>query len=300
MPTSKIDIDLFNEYVDKKLISRQEHPSGGLYVWNYTVVAQYSRQWDEVTLQARGLITDLEGNIVSRPFRKFFNYEEYEGDIPTEAITVHEKLDGSLGIMYPTADPLRPYRLATRGSFSSDQALKGTDMLLDYLSDHGTDWINPAYTYLFEIIYPQNRIVVDYGKSERLVLLAVINTETAEEINIEAIPYPDKAPRLYNTPSLDKMKDLLKKDNSEGFVIRFESGLRLKMKFEEYVRLHRILTNVSSKNIWEYLKTGQDMAEILEKVPDEFYQWVRSTKEALQAKHDDGDRNRCGTLRSGA
>jgi len=39
----KIDLTVFNDYVDKKLISRQVHPSSKLYIWNYTPIAQTHR-----------------------------------------------------------------------------------------------------------------------------------------------------------------------------------------------------------------------------------------------------------------
>ncbi len=279
----KIDLAKYNEYVERRLITRREHPNGGLLIWNYTPLAQYSKTWDDVTLQARGLITDLDGNIVARPFSKFFNYGEYSGTLPDEPFTVHEKLDGSLGIMYFKD---HEYSLATRGSFESDQAKKGTQMLRQYMRANGDDWIDPYYTYLFEIIYPSNRIVVDYGRAERLVLLAAIHTETGREIFIDAIDYPDKAPRLYTANNIEDIKVIPARENAEGVVIRFEGGLRLKLKFDEYVRLHRLLTNVSSKNIWEYLKTGQPLDELLERVPDEFYQWVRETRDTLQIDHD--------------
>lgn len=72
-----------------------------------------------------------------------------------------------------------------------------------------------------------------------------------------------------------------KSNDREGYVIRFRNGFRVKVKFEEYCRLHRILTQVSNKTIWEYLSQGRDFDEILDKVPDEFYGWVKSTKENL-------------------
>lgn len=282
-PTPKISLDLFNSYVDRKLITRQEHPSGQLYIWNYTPIAQFSRTWDDVTMQARGLITDLEGNIVARPFRKFFNIEEYPDKVPKEQFQVAEKLDGSLGIMYPMSGG---YLIATRGSFTSDQAMRGSSLLAQYLAKHGFSWIDPEYTYLFEVIYPANRIVVDYGDVERLALLAVIHTKTGDELDIREVAYPDKA-KLFDTPaSLEKMRDV-PIDNAEGYVVRFQSGLRIKMKFAEYVRLHRLLTQVSSKSIWELLRNGQEFDELLDNVPDEFYDWVKKTADDLRAKHTD-------------
>ena len=85
-----------------------------LLIWNYTPRVQFGKHWTEETLMARGLITDLEGNVVARPFKKFFNLGEHQGDLPIEEFNVTEKLDGSLGIVYKR-DGI-PY-LATRGRF---------------------------------------------------------------------------------------------------------------------------------------------------------------------------------------
>jgi RNA ligase len=49
--------------------------------------------------------------------------------------------------------------------------------------------------------------------------------------------------------------------------------------------LHRILTNISNRDIWEYLKEGKPLDDIIEKVPDEFYNWVKETKENLLTQY---------------
>ena len=70
--------------------------------------------------------------------------------------------------------------------------------------------------------------------------------------------------------------------NSEGFVIFYpEENVRMKIKFPEYVRLHKILTGVSEIGIWEILRDGGDFSPLLEKVPDEFFKWVGETKMRL-------------------
>lgn len=288
-PTAKINIELFNSYVEKKLINRQEHPKGGLYIWNYTPNAQFSRTWDEVTLQARGLITDLEGNIVARPFRKFFNYEEHMDpatgriELPDEPFVVREKMDGSLGILYFDPDGLPC--LATRGSFTSEQAIKGTHLLNLEFTLGGRAWLKPGYTYLFEIIYPENRIVVDYGGESRVTMLAVIDTATGQELDLEQINYSDK---VKSGPAVTSLVDLatMERPNAEGFVITFKSGLRIKMKHSEYVRLHRLVTGVSTKSIWAAMAAGTPMEELLDRVPDEFYKWVRETQQELIVRYD--------------
>ena len=73
----------------------------------------------------RGLITDNEGNIVARTWGKFFNLEEKK-HTPTDDFDVYAKLDGSLGILFYYQNQ---WVMATRGSFTSDQAIKGFEML---------------------------------------------------------------------------------------------------------------------------------------------------------------------------
>lgn len=63
-----------------------------------------------------------------------------------------------------------------------------------------------------------------------------------------------------------------------------EPSFRMKVKAAEYVRLHRIITGVSTKTIWEMLSSGKDFGELLELVPDEFYDWVRSVETQLRGK----------------
>lgn len=95
----KIDLEAFRQHEKDKLISCRPHSKGKLLIWNYTPRAQFDRVWDDVTTQARGLITDLEGNIKARPFRKFFNFGEHPGaeELSLAGATVTEKYDGSLG-----------------------------------------------------------------------------------------------------------------------------------------------------------------------------------------------------------
>lgn len=263
-------------------ISRQKHPRLELFIYNYTAAAQYKRVWNEWTLSCRGLIMDAEYNVIARPFGKFFNIEECESTgikIPQESFKIYEKLDGSLGILYwEDGQPA----IATRGSFASDQALFATSYLLPKYSKF-IDQLDKNFTYLFEIIYPENRIVLDYGKTERLVLLAIIDTETGVEKSIENLNWPDKAKMYDGISDLNKISKM-ENGNEEGFVIRFQSGLRVKYKFNEYKRLHRILTGISKRNIWEMLRNNENLDLLMENVPDEFYDWVKQTK--LEIEND--------------
>jgi len=277
-------LEKLNKYYKDELVQKQVHPVLPLTIWNYTPKVQYGegnaqyKFWDDVTKQCRGLVTDNEGNVVARPFKKFFNIEENQ-HTPTEQFDVYEKMDGSLGILFNYKGE---WVLATRGSFTSDQSVKGTELLQKY--DYQR--LNPDYTYLFEIIYPENRIVCTYD-FEDLVLLGMIHTESGDEVNIhlgndEDVRFKNLLNNLgFNiVRKYDGISDYtyLKhaiSDNREGFVVRFSNGDRMKIKGEEYLRLHKIMTNLSTTGVWEVLSTGGKMEDYLKDVPDEFYKKVK-------------------------
>lgn len=275
-----INVELLQQMMAEGYIRTQVHPDTDYTIYNYTAKVQYDRVWNEVTLQCRGLVLDSEYNYIARPFAKFFNWGEMEGqNWPDEPMEVYEKMDGSLGILYWIGD--EPY-ICTRGSFISEQSQEANRMLQTTYKDTIAQ-LKKDRTYLFEIIYPENRIVVDYADERKLVLLAIIDIETGKDLALEDIGFP-LVKRYDNIHSLEGLL-ANQDDDREGYVVRFKSGLRYKIKFEEYLRIHRIVTQVSTISIWEYLKTGQSLDEILERVPDEFYQWVKMYKESLELQY---------------
>jgi RNA ligase len=56
----------------------------------------------------------------------------------------------------------------------------------------------------------------------------------------------------------------------------------MKIKGEEYLRLHKIMTNVSTTGVWEFLANGGDINEFLKDVPDEFYAKVKEYADRLK------------------
>jgi RNA ligase len=232
-----------------------EHPQVMHREWNdlvlfcYTRECQYDQLWDDVTMAARGIIFNrITGEIVARPFKKFFNAAELTGKVdlnelakkPFVALT---KIDGSLAIFfkYDSQD-----YIATKGSFESEQAVWGTKWCREHIK---SDNMLPGHTYLFEMIYPENKIVVDYGNIEDLVLLGVINNETGGEISYTSLKEEGK--RIGSTvvqakefSSLDELYAYCKAlpATEEGFVVTFYNGLKIKVKGDEYTKIHRILS----------------------------------------------------------
>jgi RNA ligase len=294
---------ILKKYVEDGLIISQRHPVHPLNIYNYSQEVQFEKKWDEITLQCRGLVIDDHDNVVARPFKKFFNWEEVVHGVPPVQwlmkFEVFEKLDGSLGIGFLYKGE---FIISTRGSFTSEQAIRASKIVEKYrlslINDKdvyeatGHRFTGESLTFLFEIIYPENRIVVDYDGQEDLILIGAIHTESGEEVSYESLI---RIAEILNCPVVKKHDALgdfesikaLNWNNREGVVVRFENGFRMKIKFEDYVALHRILTNCSSYDIWENLMTfGELPKNLFEKVPDEFYGWVRETRDNIISNYN--------------
>ena len=98
-----ISLETLNTYYDEGWLIKQEHPTKDLTIWNYSRQTQWEDHWDEITLQARGLVTNSKGEIVCLPFKKFFNWEQLLSvnvKIPDGDFEVYEKMDGQLGLLF--------------------------------------------------------------------------------------------------------------------------------------------------------------------------------------------------------
>ena len=271
-------LETLNKYYEDGWLIKQTHPTLPLTIWNYSQTTQYEGKWDEVTLQARGLVTDDMGNVVARPFKKFFNLEEGK-HTPTSEFDVYEKMDGSLIIVFWYDSG---WVVASRGSFTSEQAIGASKIFFDEL-DHN---FSIGITYLFEFTAPWNRIVVDYGEKPNLTLLGAIRTDDGDEASWDVLKgiadgaNCDVVKKYDGISDYSTLKGMIG-NNAEGFVIRFSNGDRMKIKGEEYLRLHKIMTEVSTKSVWEMLSNGDNMEGLLKDVPDEFYSKIKEYENEL-------------------
>jgi len=274
----KITKDILERYVAEGWLISQTHPTLPLTIYNYSQATQYEAKWDEVTLSCRGLVFDDEGNQVSYPFKKFFNIEENK-HTPANDFEIYEKVDGSLITVFNYNGE---WVVSSRGSFTSDQAIAAQKLFKQLMN---LDRIDKAATYLFELIAPWNRIVVDYGEREELILLGA-RAKYFEASHLDLYELSKMLGcNLIRKFDFDDYKEIQKLnwENNEGFIVRFSNGDRCKIKFADYVKLHRVLTNCSSYDIWENLKEFNKLPEeMLQDVPDEFYDWVHGVEWKLR------------------
>ena len=280
VPTTIFDIfseDALADALSEGYVRERVHPTEPLALLNYSEKAQYENVWTDVTLNCRGLIFHQETKeIVARPLRKFLNIEQ----VPTFDLTripdadVYEKLDGSLGILYPQTDG--SLAVATRGSFASEQAIWATD----YFRRTHPDFVPaPGVTYLFEILYASNRIVVSYD-TEELVALTSIDIATGRTTD-HYLEFPGTIVQHHGKGT---SYDLLKADrpNAEGYVLHFpDTDERYKIKSAQYLDLHRLVTGTTARTIHEILSTGQYLNVLLDVAPDEMHDWIHDTAASL-------------------
>ena len=285
----KYDLKILQEYIDKKLLIMQVHPTLPLRIYKYSQECTFSRAWDGITLNMRGTVIDNEGNLVSNPFPKFFNLEELEPlgiSLPDLPYKVYDKVDGSLIEIFRFNGKLV---VSSSGSFASAQAVVAEKLLNSkYANLHHL--FEDGITYLFELVFPLNKIVVNYGDEEKLVLLAIRNTATGEEdfsdelIQMSMIGF-DVTEEI--KMSLDDLKNEVKRGdyiNKEGFILVYQNGFRVKMKYAEYFRLHKIVCNVNEKFVWEFVSQNKPIE--LANIPDETFQFIKDTEKALRNAFD--------------
>lgn len=287
-----IDLNEIESLVEQKLVTRRSHPTLPLDIYNYTPGAVYDIQpanWDETLSWCRGLVINREsGGIAARGFKKFWNIEQVADNLPPGEPQFYEKVDGSLIIAFLHDGQLV---MASRGSFQSDQVHEARRIASTYPGL--ADLMRPGYSYLFEVVYPENRIVVDYGEARDLIALAVISTEDGKddprEWHLFTSVYP--GPTVAKYPLMDLRKAGVDNENgeggedSEGYVLIWPNGFRAKFKFENYKRLHRLLTGLTARDIWRMLKDGDNRAieESKRLAPvAKFREWVDATAEGLR------------------
>jgi len=199
--------------------------------------------------ECRGIIFDTEtGEILRRPFHKFFNVNEREEtqDHVVDLSRPHailEKLDGSM---------IAPFVVI-------DQMIWGTKMGATDVAKPVEKFVknNPQYealannaillglTPIFEWCSRKQRIVLDY-KEDTLILTAMRNMKTGEYMDyfyissfaeLAGIPVVRTfEPQTDMKAFVEYVRDL---EDLEGFVVRFYDGHMLKLKCHWYLQIHR-------------------------------------------------------------
>lgn len=284
---SQLSNTLLEHLTDKGKITVKTHPKySNLKLFKYSAGYNFFDEKDEdvkwVEL-CRGLVWDSSTEkIVANPMPKFYNHFNYS-DRELEYLfknyeyAIENKLDGSCVLLWNYQGE---WHWSTLGSFQSEQAKRAPELLhiLTNGSEHFLNSRNVDYTYIFEIMYPGNRIVLDYDGTYNLVPLACRHRDTGGEVNlIPSMPGADKDPYFLNRTSKQDAKritdwwmlvDMVNTyEDIEGCVVKFfsEGGYkrfgyeycpnvrRIKFKTKWYFKHSRIKQYFEGKNVVRHL-----------------------------------------------
>lgn len=281
------EIEKRDKLVEEKLLRCDDQ--GDLRVYSYT---NWCKIWNDITMNSRGIIFNRKtGEIISRPFPKFFNMDQtaetQERNLPwQDGFRIFQKYDGWLGILYRDGGQ---YRIATRGSFQSTGALWATEFLKEY----DLTGLPDEVTLLFELICPATKIVVDYHNREELVLLAAYNRHTGEEYGWEQVEaWGDKfgfgVADSYDSNHLKYCRLQIESTSGlelEGFVIRFNNGLRVKIKSDDYFRRSKMRSHLTLLTIWENMVCGEVPQEFWDAIDDDYHDALSKITVAMESRY---------------
>ena len=224
---------------------------GSLAIFNYSILGNFR---DPIVQEARGIIIDLERlEVVCWPFRKFGNYTEgYADEIDWKSARVLEKVDGSIvKLWYDFSTSV--WQFSTNKTIFASNATVEDYPELCYLSiikraenykDIPFERLNKNNTYIFELVSPETKIIVDYGKTMLYHLGTrsnITGKESDEDISIIK-------PMQYPLTSLEECVQLADKLNDktsgkierEGFVVVDKNFNRIKIKSLDYIARHHV------------------------------------------------------------
>ena len=224
-----------------------------------------------VRRECRGLIFDADGNLMSRPFHKFFNINEREETqahdfVMTEGHVVMEKMDGSM---------IRPIlvdgylRLATKMgvttvAMQAEEWLAGQDPALKAWM---RQCVEDSVTPLFEWVSPFNQIVLAYETAD-LVYLGTRDNATGAYVMDKTCPF-NCVPQYggVDVPLSEYVARQRGAESREGDIIRFNSGHMVKVKNDWYVRIHKTIDRITFDRNIVNLIINEEVDDVIPMLP---------------------------------
>lgn len=216
-------------------------------------------EWSQDNLIFRSSVWDKDGNLISPSLKKFFNLYEKPGLNPTpnslNGWAVHEKIDGSTLI---ATSYNKQIQIRSRGTFDARGLDNGSEFyeLLNRFPEFSEYLLLYSnYSFIFEIVSPSQRIVIDYPELD-FYLLHIIDKEDYslfddDHLDHVANLFDFKRPKRYSFEDFNSLvMDVQQWQESEGVVIRNDQHL-VKIKSLNYLKLHTFKSDLSLKNLLE-------------------------------------------------
>lgn len=281
-------LEKLSEEVKNGYVTVHENPDKKIFNYTYSRLTEQENHWNEITLRTRGLILDSNGRIIFNCPRKFFNFQQNNFANDTyerlkDDFKIYEKLDGSA--IWVVNDSEYGFVVSSKSSFTSEHAAWAKEIIEQKFKEKDSIF-KEGICYCFELIHPENRIVVDYGEEKTLKLWG-LKTQSGETIELEDSRIDTsyfETPKLLGTNN-DKtaIDNYINQKNVEGVVLKGEGDDRIKIKSQTYLELHRIKTECTPNRILELLMSGKRVSDY--DFPDEFLKEVQSYEDIYLKKY---------------
>lgn len=229
--------------------------------------------------ECRGIVFDTAtGDLVSRPFHKFFNAGERESlaldliDVDAEHCVL-EKLDGSMIRPLPTVGGIR---WGTKMGIT-DVALLAETFVADKPEYYELARVcaEEGATPIFEFCSRETQIVIDHPV-DRMVLTAIRFNWSGEYMTFVALRNTgtrfgiDVVDRLsVSVGDMTKfVGDVKAETEGEGIVLRFADGHMVKVKNDWYSRIHRAKDQMRTERNVVALILAEEMDDLLPALQD--------------------------------
>jgi RNA ligase len=252
---------------------------GGLVIFSYrwqdpTVFSDYP-----LSRELRGIVFDKEsGEIVARPFPKFFNFGEVGCAVSSDnVVSANEKIDGSLVTAFIHDSEVR---FASKGSLKSWVVQKSEKLVTDRHQTLIYELYDRRFTPIFELIDTENPVVIEYPRSE-LIFIGARNIDngdllTPEEIEEIGKRYDVPFTRVrYRNVRVKEIKKVI--DDQEGA----DNQRIAKIKTGWYIRLNKFNPqNLSEKAIIQAF-FDQTLDDIYPGVPETSRKTINTVVEKI-------------------
>lgn len=243
-------------YVRRGWLRVAKHPILPLRIYNYTKKTQYEGYWNTITTKCRGLVLDDENNIIVNCPPKFFN----EGEPLAAKISrgiILQKEDGFY--ISITKSSKYGFIITSRGEFDNKYTRAAMRFITPNIIRHGLLEDISYFCELCQNFPGDESTIVARHKEPRLVCWAIRDQSGVEYDPVKLSPFP-----IVRRLTAKEMNRYLK-EKVEGVVIFSpKTGERLKIKTKYWLEQHKIISNFSKKYIWEILKSGRLVSEVIE------------------------------------
>lgn len=235
-------------------------------------------------------------SVACHSFDKFFNYgEPYADKIDWSTSQVQEKIDGSIMKVWFNRIANK-WMISTNGTINAENASTGDinlptfyDVFMEALKNNYLTWeqftrlLRRGFTYTFELVSPQTRVVIPYDKAD-LYFIGIRSNITNKEVDPDNDIVTEfiKRPSVFPITSLDEVIEAAAELpwDEEGYVAVDKYYHRVKIKSTEWIKAHYARSNnvITKKKLIEiilnheqdeFLVYAADYAETIKNIEEE-------------------------------